>query len=125
MQLQYLLPLIPLALARPSLIPRTEEDCSTAPVFNLPSVNYTSTLLYSTPAHLAVSSATLGFALENSAAYKTSCQGYAYGQQSTSSFFAFAYPINCTDTDATFSYTHYDNKVQINETWTCGGYVFP
>ncbi|KAF2643173.1 hypothetical protein P280DRAFT_547367 [Massarina eburnea CBS 473.64] len=133
----YLLPsllsfaLLTHAVALPSLHPRHDNctnDCTTNPIYLLPQVRYSSIIIYSTPAHLAVSSATIEFNLLNSVdrSVNVSCVGYSSSQQSSGAFFAFPYSIPCTVpgtsgpiTAANFSFTLWDRTLQINETWAC------
>ncbi|KAF1958714.1 hypothetical protein CC80DRAFT_490533 [Byssothecium circinans] len=135
--LSSLVTLLPLTLALPSLTPRAYSDpcdyTTNPPTFYLTSAKYSSQLTYSTPAHLAVSSATVEFNLTNSVddSVNERCIGYASGQQFDAGFFAYPYAINCTGTggggviqSASFEYTGYARTVGVNETWTCGGNTY-
>jgi len=119
----------PLALALPSsLTTRDGGSCDAQPVFNLDNIQYSSTILYSTPAHLAVSRATIDFNVTNKVAdaqYKNSCSGASSGQQWSGAFFAFPSQTPCgvveVGAQTNFSFVLGTSTVQVNETWSCGG----
>ncbi|CAI6337808.1 unnamed protein product [Periconia digitata] len=112
----------PLALAA-SLPPRA-LCLSTLPLFIIPNLEYRSEITYSSPSHLAGSTANINF---NITGHTTSaCSGTATGQTSSGSFFAFPFPIDCTEAagtsvETTFSYAGPSRTLQVNETWTCEG----
>ena len=126
------LALLPLSLALPALNnPRADSSCDYAtyrPTFHLLSAQYSSEISYTTPAHLAVSYATIEFNLTNTVddTIQVNCKGASSSQQYDAGFFAYPKNVQCTGTggiigSASFSYTRADNKVAVNETWSCGG----
>lgn len=93
--------------------------------FYLSDVTYESHIVYSTPAHLAVSYANLDFNLTNNAAYDASCTGSSSGGPSPV-YFTWPQLQSCEEADgasgnATWIYIGYEKNLQVNETWTCGG----
>ncbi|KAL5384222.1 hypothetical protein DPSP01_005367 [Paraphaeosphaeria sporulosa] len=122
MNLLSVLLLTPFALSLPSPHPHRQHH-----TFHLSNLTYSSTLLYSTPSHLAVSSATFSFAFSNPAAYSAKCVGYSSGQTSDAGFFAWPQTFTCTNEEAaegnvTFVWHRYgDGGLGVNQTWECGG----
>lgn len=113
---------LPLAFAIPSPEPRT--TCTT---FHLENVTYASTLLYSTPAHLAVSTATFSIG-HLIGSYSAQCTAYSSGQQYDAGFFAFPQIFTCSNDEeangnVTFSWDRYaagGSTLNVNQTWVDG-----
>ncbi|KAL5418241.1 hypothetical protein PMIN03_001220 [Paraphaeosphaeria minitans] len=125
MNLLPVLLLAPLALSLPSPHLHRAQNHT----FHLSNLTYSSTLLYSTPSHLAVSSATFSFAFSNPAAYPAQCIGHSSGQTNDAGFFAWPQIFTCTNEGAavghvTFAWDRYGGGVlSVKQTWECGGYV--
>lgn len=124
-----LLFLLPLALAFSPLFSRTDtNECdytrTGSRYFWLSNVTYESHLVYSTPAHLAVSYANLTFDLQNNFAANAWCTGTNQGGPSES-YFYWPQVHKCIDDpgatgNTTWTYLGYNKNLQVNETWTCG-----
>ncbi|KAF9737924.1 hypothetical protein PMIN06_009093 [Paraphaeosphaeria minitans] len=123
MNLLPVLLLAPLALSLPSPHLHRAQNHT----FHLSNLTYSSTLLYSTPSHLAVSSATFSFAFSNPAAYPAQCIGHSSGQTNDAGFFAWPQIFTCTNEGAavghvTFAWDRYGGGVlSVKQTWECGG----
>lgn len=108
-----LLFLTPLALSYPS---------SGYPVFTLSDIEFNSSIIYSTPAHLAVAEGYISFNLTNTAVpYTTHCTGYSmqpfnffYG---TVTYHCDAVPDVVGSTN--FTYSQPGGVFNVNQTWTC------
>ncbi|KAF2469185.1 uncharacterized protein BDR25DRAFT_304672 [Lindgomyces ingoldianus] len=89
--------------------------------FHLHDINYSSSMVYSTPAHLATYGGTIAFNLSNAAVpYVTKCS--AYGMHLQDMFYGeIVYtcdaPAGSTGVTS-FTYSRPGNEFQVNQTWT-------
>ncbi|KAH6681305.1 hypothetical protein B0J14DRAFT_647716 [Halenospora varia] len=112
--------------ASSSCLPTDEKRIK--PVFTLHNVTYHSSVVYSTPAHLATKSGTVEFNLTNPAVpYTTHCTGYSMQYPD---FFYGDIVYNCdavpsnTDAKATFTFSYPGQSFSVNQTWSCDGKSF-
>lgn len=105
-------------------VPNTRPECTYA-VLTLNQINYSSEMIYSTPAHLAVSDGTVSFDLINSELpYVVQCSqtssqspGFFYGNQE----YTCPMPSGASPGDAvSFTYNAADGTFNVNQTWSCG-----
>ncbi|ORY09303.1 hypothetical protein BCR34DRAFT_602949 [Clohesyomyces aquaticus] len=126
-----LLSLLPFTLS----VPTSSQDCSySAPgphYFYLSNITYASHFIYSTPAHLASSSATLSFDFYNSAVpYTVHCSAGSIADPYQ--WFIGKETYQCTMPEgagkyarASFKYNGRDNgELSVNQTWFCEGARF-
>jgi len=115
-----LLTLSPSVSAWKKVCPHPPPPCNTIPTFTLSNITYYSYLIYSTPAHLAVSQGSVNFTLTNSATSSSVFCAANSGQPFA--FFSGNIIYNCTSgpDSPTFEYTTTD-LFQVNATWTCNG----
>ncbi|KAF2474846.1 uncharacterized protein BDR25DRAFT_340541 [Lindgomyces ingoldianus] len=116
-----------LSLLQFTLSASTEPDCSySAPgsrYFYLSNITFESHIVYSTPAHMATSSATISFEFYNSAvSYTAHCSA---GSVEPWQWFNADQIYTCTVPPqgagtATFKYRSSDGQLQANQTWLCG-----
>jgi hypothetical protein len=90
------------------------------PLFTLHNITYSSSIIYSTPAHLAVAEGIVSFNLSNSAIpYTTYCSG------SSSQIYDFFYgniAYKCDSSpgmSALFTFSKLDGTFAVNQTWEC------
>jgi hypothetical protein len=104
-------------------------DCSYSALgsryFFLSNFTYYDSVVYSTPAHLAVAYGTVSFDFYNSAAEGTvTCQ--ATSSQAWSFFYGNV-KYECEDStgqaNAIFTFNQTDGAVAISDTWSCAGWV--
>lgn len=106
--------------------PKHHSKCNTHSVFTLKNITYSSSLTYSTPAHLAVSEGQISFNLTNSAlSYTTHCTGYS---SRLTDFFYGDIWYQCdavtgkevgTGATANFTFSKPDGTFNVNQTWSC------
>ncbi|KAF2691426.1 hypothetical protein K458DRAFT_425393 [Lentithecium fluviatile CBS 122367] len=133
------LPILLLPLASTSTLPAIVEPASChTPSFHLTNISYTANLVFSTPAHLAISSATLSFTFLNPAAFPAFCGATSRGGPSsdTSSYFQWPQTYECDEYteepgevvsgSVEFGYLHVGGvrSLEVNETWTCEGFNY-
>jgi len=126
-----LLALLPFLLISSSATPiencSKPAKCPKKATFTLHDITYSSQMIYSTPAHLAVSSGTIAFNLTNTAVgYTTHCT--ASSSQLTDYFYGnIDYtcdappPSAGADAAASFTFSKPDGAFTVNETWSCRG----
>lgn len=103
----------------PSEAGHPQSRCTTThPLFTLHNIIYSSSIIYSTPAHLAVAEGTVSFNLSNSATpYTTHCSG------SSSQIYEFFYGdivYKCDsspETSALFTFSEPNGTFAVNQTW--------
>jgi hypothetical protein len=114
--------------------PASDIDCL-SPSLTLLNISYAASVIFSTPAHLAVSSATLDFNVFNPAAYDATCFASSRGGPSSAAgtyFYDTSLVYNCTEEpgqssgadvsgEVTFGYVGWARILVVNETWQCGG----
>jgi hypothetical protein len=97
------------------------NTCSQDVTFTLSNIIYFDYLIYSTPAHLAVSIGTINFTMTNSATLSNVlCQG-----QATTPFVFFPgwQSFNCSTEAISPIFTYgQPNFFQVNDTWSCTDY---
>lgn len=97
------------------------DDPDTA-VFTLSNIEYTESMVYSTPAHLAVADGHITFNLSNTAVpYITYCEAYGYH---LTQYFYGEFTYNCdslTGVEAgagsNFTFSRPDGVLNVNQTW--------
>ncbi|KAF2396455.1 hypothetical protein EJ06DRAFT_240766 [Trichodelitschia bisporula] len=109
------------ALLLPFLLAPTLASPTGSPrhaTFTLSNINYNSSMIYSTPAHLAVSEGYIDFDLENSAVpYTAHCS--AYSSRGFGFFFGDqVYQCTVPAGSASFTFSQPDGVFNVNETWT-------
>jgi len=103
-----------------------EARSSDQPIFTLHNITYSSDTIYSTPAHLAVSDASIQFNLTNTAvSYTTECSAFLdadpavfYGNQN----FTCKVPAGVDPAPSTNFTFATNGEFQIYSTWSCGSF---
>jgi hypothetical protein len=104
-----------------------QNRCETThPLLTLHNITYSSSIIYSTPAHLAVAEGTVSFNLSNSAIPSTMhCSGFS---NQIYSFFYGNIIYSCDSstgngdaegTSAVFTFSDPDGTFAVNQTWAC------
>jgi len=125
------------------MAPNIISICTNLPVFlALSNLTFNTTTIYSTPAHLAVAQATLGFKLYNGATMSTwNCVGYGYDLwdwfRGESQFnctpaaaqpglpawpdqtYSASGPMGPMNSSVSFRYVGAPETVSMNATWSC------
>ncbi|KAF2734727.1 hypothetical protein EJ04DRAFT_564007 [Polyplosphaeria fusca] len=121
---------LPLTTSHPSPSHTYTTPCN-PPTLHIQNLTYTSSIIYSNPAHLSYASAHLTFNLSTpSLSTLTSlCSAFdSSSQQSDAGFFAWPRNYTCSGAppqNATFSWARYPSSVlSVNETWVCGGHEY-
>ncbi|EPE31844.1 hypothetical protein GLAREA_11926 [Glarea lozoyensis ATCC 20868] len=120
-----LLPLLPLTTATPICTPTTPAilPCTTPTIWTLTNITYTSTAIYSTPAHLATAYASFSFSLSSNAVpYTYTCSA---GSSSYPTYFNGDQAYTCTASNgdataqATWTWNAGTKEVYFNANWVC------
>ena len=112
-----------LAVSLASTILRRDKEqpskCAANPYFILQDIKFYSYVIYSTPAHLAVSEGFINFTLTNTADWSNAfCSGEG-GTPFTSFNGDLIYHCSTGHIYPSFRYTFPSNLFQVNATWSC------